>query len=88
MRKVIVILILTIALLPFISCGGKEMNLPPDGTRSGPNYFNPDYNPHSDTNVVNRPSKSFLETQDLSEPSMDSGTVGQEKSIVRQNRDH
>jgi hypothetical protein len=80
MKKVLIIPI-TFLFITLISCGGKNMNGTADYSNRGPDYFNPDYYPHSDTNIVRQP-KPFSQTTDMGEHTLDSGDVGKKESIV------
>jgi hypothetical protein len=67
MKKLIIILI-SFTMTFLFACGGKNMNGTADYSKSGPDYFNPDYHPDSDTNIVGTP-KSYHEINNQNETS-------------------
>lgn len=81
MKKAFSTLLTAFTCMALFSCGGKDMNGTADYSHNGPNYFNPDYHPHSDTNIVGT-RKSFMQTNDMGEHTLDSGDVGKKESIV------
>jgi hypothetical protein len=68
--KTLHIIPITFTFMTLMSCGGKDMDGSADFSNNGPNYFNPDYHPHADTNIVGT-AKPFSQTQDMGENNAD-----------------
>jgi hypothetical protein len=65
---------ITFTFLTLMSCGGKNMDGTADYSNNGPHYFNPDYHPHSDTNIVVRP-RSYSQTTDMGQNNADTSAT-------------